>query len=183
MRRGACLVIGAAVSLLAPVAAAQQGPPPAVAVPAPPAAASPVRPVAEDPPYNPAEHGYLAYSAWLRATRGTGRRSTGMMVTGIALATLGVTLLATGTGVYAGGAGCDMQPGPNGTLLCGAQAGLTTGLALMASGLIGLGIGLPLTFFGAAQVPRAEAGSAPPRASVAATVVAGPQGAALRLSF
>jgi len=144
--------------------------------------------VAEDPPYNPLEHGGLAYGSWLRATRGTGRRSTGMMVTGIVLSTLGVTLLATGTGVYATGGNCANTPGPStsgsSVFLCGAQTGLTSGMALMASGLIGMGIGLPLTFLGAADVPRAEAGSlgapaAPPRA----TFAVGASGATLAIQF
>jgi hypothetical protein len=191
-------MIGAAVSLFAPVSQAQQvtmgaplgaapssapipplGPPPA----APPQVGAQA-PVREDPPYNPLEHDGLAYGAWLRATRGTARRSTSMMITGISLATLGVTLLAAGTGIYAGGGTCADTPGPigsngNALFLCGPQAGLTAGIALMASGLIGLGIGLPLTFLGAAEVPRAEAGSVTGPASPRPTVALGFTGGAL----
>ncbi len=107
-----------------------------------------------------------------------------MMITGLTLATLGVTLLGVGTGVYAAGNTCNASPGPAGPsgdqlFLCGAHTGLTTGMALMASGLIGMGLGLPLTFLGAAEVPRAEAGSVFPRA----TVAVGPSGVTVALHF
>jgi hypothetical protein len=199
MRRAACLLIGAAVGLLSPLALAQQAAPLAPKAGTEPApAAAPTAP--EDPPYNPMDHGGLAYGTWLRATRGTGRRSTGMMITGITLVAVGVTLLGAGTGVYANGSTCAGTAGPTGPngnqlFLCGPQAGLTSGLALMASGVIGLGIGLPLTFLGAAEVPRAEAGQAggtpqttgqagaPQTQTPRATVALGATGATFVLRF
>ena len=148
----------------------------------------PAAQLVEEPLYNPAEHGGISYGAWLRATRSTSRRSTGMMVTGISLAALGTVLLATGTGIYVSGTACANTPGPtdsngNTVFLCGPQAGLTSGMALMASGLIGLGLGLPLTFLGAADVPRAEAGSVTPTERPRATVAVSGLGAAFTLHF
>jgi hypothetical protein len=155
----------------APPAAA---PVPAKAQPAPlPAKAQPAPPV-EDPPYDPEQHGGLSYGAYIRATRGTARRSTGMMVTGIVLDVVGATMLASGTGVWVHGNSCHAEFvfSPNGQAQqrCGPMTGHTVGMALMISGLIGLGLGLPLTVYGAAEVPRWEAAGSLdrpiPRASV-----------------
>jgi hypothetical protein len=157
-RRSFELVLAAALALAAPSALAQQAPPrapvtPVAPVPAPAPAAAP-GPV-EEPPYDPAKHGGLSEAAWLRATRGMGRRSPGMMATGIVLIGVGATLMATGTGVYATDNGCTDANGNS--VPCG--AGRVTGTALLSAGLIALGLGIPLTALGAAEVPRIESGS------------------------
>jgi hypothetical protein len=152
-----------ASTLLVSVANAQQAPlarPPVPLTPAatpaePPAvtpAETPAPPVVE-PPYDPAEHGGLAESVWLRATRGTARRSSGMMGTGIGLVGLGALLMGVGTGVYLGDNGC---LGSNNSC----NAGHGTGMAVLSAGLIAAGLGIPLTIYGATDVPRAESGSA-----------------------
>jgi hypothetical protein len=156
-------LFGAALSLLAPPAAAQHAAPPV----APVAASAPLKPVppppVEEPPYDPSAHGGLSEGAYLRTTRGTGRRSTGMMVTGISFITLGAALMAGGSGVYLSANHCDGNGtgvlNPDGTPQgCAVTSGQVTGMALLAAGLVGLGIGVPLTIFGAAEVPRVEAG-------------------------
>jgi hypothetical protein len=92
-----------------------------------------------------------------------------MMITGIGFLVVGASLFAAGLGVAASGAHCTPTPTPlaNGgqANLCGPMTGQQTGMAILASGLIGLGLGLPMTVLGASDVPRAESGarlSAPP---------------------
>ncbi len=159
------LLLGAA-SVFVPWTALAQSPAPQ-APPTPPAKplapvvkAAPAPPV-EEPPYNPDEHGGLSFGAYIRAARGTARRSTGMMVTGIVLDVVGATLLATGTGVWVNGNKCHPEflfsPSGASQQRCGPMNGHTVGMSLMASGLVGLAIGLPLTVYGAAEVPRWEA--------------------------
>ena len=121
---------------------------------------------AEEPPYDPATHGGYSEGAWLRATRGLERRSTGMMATGIVLITLGASLVAIGTGVALGGRGCNAMSRPTAgggaVEVCGAITGPTTGLAVGSAGVITLGLGLPLTILGAMEVPPVEAARASP---------------------
>jgi hypothetical protein len=205
MRRLAAFLIGSALTFLPSLALAQQAPaspvtmgetpkppaqPVAPAAPAsqPAAAPQPLAPVKieapQDPPYDPAQHGGLSFGTYIRATRGTARRSTGMMVTGIVLDVVGTVLMATGTAVWVKGNTChnDFQVvGPGGVTnaRCGAMTGHATGMSLLASGTLGLGLGLPLTIYGGMGVPRAEAGSVTPRASVAL----GLRGAELTLHF
>jgi hypothetical protein len=183
-RVGAAAVFGVSSILLAPAASAQQAPAAARPV-APPAAAAPVTAVPAtaapapvepvyDPPYEPSQHGGLPEGAWLRATRGTAKRSTGMMGTGIGMIGLGATLMAAGTAVYAGDNGCQ---GFNNSC----NNGHGTGMAVLMSGLIALGLGIPLTIYGATEVPRAESGSA--RVVLPITVGVMPGGAAVSLRF
>jgi hypothetical protein len=70
--------------------------------------------------------------------------------------------------VAVGGANCNpmlVQVG-DGTQrsVCGPMSGKTSGMAILSSGLIGLALGIPLTVFGASDVPHVE-GSAPDRPS------------------
>ncbi len=153
-RRFHGLLVGAGLSLLAAPAAAQQAPrpPPAAAPrhrpcppPSTPAAAATPAPAApvEDPPYDPSAHGGLSEGAFLRATRGTGRRSTGMMITGISFMTLGAALMAGGSAVYLGANQCSNNSGivnPDGTPQgCAVTSGQATGMALLVAGLVGIG--------------------------------------------
>lgn len=178
------LLFGAALGVFAPAAAAQQAPrppPSAVAGDGKPAVPSPL----VEPPYDPAKHAGLAEAAWLRATRGTGRRSTGMMVTGIILDVVGASLMAAGTVDYVNG---NNQPcvaaGQSALALpCSSTTAHVTGMALLASGVIGLGLGLPLTIHGAADVPRAEAGAVTGPRFPRATVALGLRGATFALHF
>jgi hypothetical protein len=199
MRRFAGLLFGTAVGLSALAAGAQQVttvatlPKPPAAPPQPSAVARDGardgRPVAPlplvEPLYDPSKHAGLTEAAWLRATRGTGRRSTGMMVAGIILDGVGALLMLTGTVVYVNGN--DQPCGAGGqspvVLPCSSTTNHVTGMALLASGVIGLGLGLPLTFYGAADVPRAEAGGLGGPRFPRATVALGLRGAALALHF
>jgi hypothetical protein len=167
----------ACLALAAPAARADPPPFPATpiagAFPAPPPASPPGQPTPpQEPIYNPEEHGGLSYGAWLRATRGTARRSPGMMITGVTLVGLAATLLATGTGVYFAGGSCASvfnlgpSPGSGGPssprFPCGPPTSHPTGIAILASGVIFLGVGIPLAVLGGAEVPRTEAASAAP---------------------
>jgi hypothetical protein len=88
-----------------------------------------------------------------------------MMGTGIGFIVLGAALMGGGTGVYVNDSnGCTLPN--NMTIPCG--TGRTAGVALFSAGIIALGLGLPLTIYGAAEVPRLEAGRlAVPRVTVA----------------
>ena len=185
MRRFASLLAGASLALSAAHAGAQVPAPPAA--PAPPVAtASP--PVATaspsaDPPYESWQHGGMSYGVWVRATRGTARRSTGMMITGISLALLGATLMGFGTGVYGSASGeCHTVVTPDTSIQsCAPATGHATGMALLGAGLVTLGIGIPLTVLGAAEVPHAEAGARAPAPRLAFSL--GMQSAGLTLRF
>ncbi len=178
----------AAVILLAPSAMAEppaRAPAPSVASAAPaPPASEPV----EEPPYDPAQHFGYSEGAWLRATRGTERRSVGMMITGISLTSLGLALAIAGAAVAANGSHCgksqvQLSDGST-TTLCGPMAGASSGMAVLSAGLIGIGIGLPLTVLGAAEVPRVEASGGSRAPSTPRAVVGlGLRGARFALTF
>ena len=196
MRRFAGLLFGTAVVFFAAAAGAQQ-----VAAPLQPSA-----PVADgrvvvpfallEPLYQPSQHAGLTQAAWLRATRGTERRSVGMMATGLILVGVGAALMTAGTVEYVNGNNQPCGAGGQSPLVlpCSSMTNHVTGMALLASGVIGLGLGLPLTFYGAADVPRAEAGGVkgprwglgpqnPGARFPCATVALGLRGAALALHF
>jgi hypothetical protein len=172
----------AALSFVAPSASAQQAVPPVAAKPAP--AAPP--PPEQEPAYDPSQHGGLSEGAFLRATRGTGRRSTGMMATGITFVTLGAALMASGSAVYLGANQCsgNGMTNPDGSPQgCSVSSGQATGMALLAAGLVGLGIGIPLTIFGSADVPRIEAGRVTSPSFPRANLALGLGSAAFALHF
>ncbi len=148
-----------ALAELAPRAARAEGP--AESAPA----AGPTPAPVEEPPYEPERHGGWAEGAWLRATHATERRSVGMMVTGISLLVIGTTLVATGAGVGITGSTCSGQTviladGSTRTL-CGPMPGKTVGSALGIAGLASIGIGIPLTVLGSAEVRPVEPACAP----------------------
>jgi hypothetical protein len=188
--------LGTAVACFAITAGAQ----PVAAPPQPSATATDSRGVVPlallEPLYVPSQHAGLTQAAWLRATRGTGRRSVGMMVTGLVLDGVGVLLMTAGTVEYVNGNNQPCGAGGQSPLVlpCSSTTNHVTGFALLASGVIALGLGLPLTFFGAADVPRAEAGGlegprwglrpqTPGPPFPRATVALGLRGAALALHF
>lgn len=155
MRRLGFLLLGAAIGLSASPAHAQQA---RAAASAPAAAAPP-----EEPLYNPAAHAGIPEAAWLRMTRGTGRRSTGMMATGIVFVGLGVVFMGTGTAVYAVSPSCAFSGGPTPlgegfvSSPCSRATQHGTGMAMLVAGTIGVALGIPLWVVGASDVPWAEA--------------------------
>jgi hypothetical protein len=179
MRRFVGLLCGTALGFCASVAGAQQ-----VVTPAPPGAPVTADPVKE-PPYDPAQHFGLTEAAWLRATRGTVRRSTSMMATGLTLGAAGASLMLAGTLLYVSGNNKPCGGTGESTLVlpCSSTTDHVTGMALLTSGLIGLGLGLPLTFYGAADVPRIEAGGVTGPQIPRVTVALGLRGAAFALHF
>jgi hypothetical protein len=162
MRRFVGLLCGTALGFFAPAAGAQQ-----VGTPAPEVKAG------------------LTEAAWLRATRGTERRSTPMLASGVTFDLTGATLMLAGTLLYTSGNDkpCGGTTQSNPALPCSSTTDHVTGMALMASGIIALGLGLPLTFYGAAEVPRAEAGRVIGPQVPRVTVALGLRGAAFALHF
>lgn len=149
-----------------------------------------------DPTYKPAEHGGLSYVSYLRMTRGTARRSTGMMIMGIVLSGLSATVLGVGMGVYVNGNSCrsdapilrdDFFGGS-----CSGHAAHTTGMAMLLSGTIGAAIGVSMWVVGGTHVPWLDVAGqghrAPPRwlalvPSVSPSVVDRSRGVGLTWQF
>ena len=137
-------------------------PPPLAAPPAALALLSAPAPAAE-PLYDPAAHGGLSYGAYLRMTRGTRRRSTGMMIAGILLTSVGLVGMGTGTGVFAAAGSCDQlqflrAEGDSfgGGFTCATHAQRTTGMSVLLASAITVGLGVPLWILGASDVPWQE---------------------------
>lgn len=145
----------------------------ALALPALPANAEPPAPGPKplapsepitDPAYNPSAHGELPYGSYLLMTRGTRRRSTGMMVGGIIITALGAVAMGTGTGIYFGRGSCDEFPRAidiDGEVSrapeCNRSAAQNAGVAILAAGAIAVALGVPLWVLGGSDVPWAEA--------------------------
>lgn len=192
MRRFAFLLLGAAIGLSAPSARAQ---------PAPSASAGPSAASSANPPqelgYDPSAHAGVPERAWLRMTRGKGRRSTGMMATGIVLVSLGAVFMSTGTAIYAVKPSCNnntpfLGPGPGTSFTppCPQGSAHLSGMAILLAGSIGVALGIPLWALGASDVPWAEAAglhapaSARPTWAAAAPALTGaPGGAGLAWQF
>jgi len=144
-----------------------------------------------DPAYEPAAHGGLPYATYLRLTRGGFRRSTGMMVTGIVLVSVGATTMAVGSSAYAAASGCNDQiPNLEGDFgqSCSSRTGHATGMAILLAGSIAAGLGIPLWIVGATDVPWAESAAnerVPARLGLvpAITPVAAGRGVALTWQF
>jgi hypothetical protein len=155
------------------------------------ASAAPAR--AEEPPlpvppsYSPADHGGLPYPVYLRMSRGTARRSTGMMVGGIIITAVGAAAQATGLGVYASDRCSDFAPTPDGLSVCVQPRNQrVTGLAFMLAGTIAVAVGIPLWVIGQAQAPWAEAdgrAAAPRWARILPEIAPTGRGAELRFRF
>ena len=122
-----------------------------------------------EPPYDPSAHGGLPEGAWLRISRGTGRRSTGMMVTGIVITGVGAGFMAVATAIYATKGSCTdvVHPTAEGSDFesgCSSVGHHEGGLAMLIAATIGVAVGLPLWILGGSDVPWVEAASlhAPP---------------------
>jgi hypothetical protein len=164
MSARASLLLGAALSVVAAAATparADGGAVPDLRAATTSATAPPSADDYVDPSYDPAKHGGLPYGVYLHMTRGTGRRSTGMMATGIVLVGAGVVAMATGGGVYlvAGHCNSPVIATPGGTLPqdCPTDPGRATGFAVTLAGAIGVALGIPLWVVGASDVPWMEA--------------------------
>lgn len=163
---------------------------------APPALALPSAPAAE-PLYDPAAHGGLPLGAYLRMTRGTRRRSTGMMIAGILLTSVGLVGMGTGTGVFAAAGSCDRSPmllsegdSFGGGFTCGTHAQRTTGMSVLLASAITVGLGVPLWILGASDVPWQEGAtlrgplpSRPTWAQLVPGIAPGPRGVSLAWRF
>jgi hypothetical protein len=132
-----------------------------------------------EPPYDPSKHGGLSEGAWLRMTRGVGRRSTATMVVGIAFTGLAGTLMGAGSGIYAADNTCTNAIGMG--VPCG--SGQVTGTTLLVSGIIALGLGIPLIVHGAGDVPRFESESTSLRITLQPVAAKGTGQPGLTLQF
>jgi hypothetical protein len=105
----------------------------------------------------------------------TRRRSTGMMVTGIALGSAG--LLAGVSGALVIGVCSRNEAGQAGSVgeNCDKDS-VPAGVGLAIAGGVGLAVGIPLTLIGARKVPAQSAAAAP-------TLLVGPRSVALRWSL
>jgi hypothetical protein len=112
-------------------------------------------------------------------TRGVARRSTAMMVTGIGFIVVAATLMAAGSGVYAQDGSCTDAAGQ--LMPCG--TGRVTGTTLVVSGIIALGLGIPLAIHGASDVPRFESESVSLRITLQPVTAKGAGHANLTVQF
>ncbi|MFT3771893.1 MAG: hypothetical protein QM820_41320 [Minicystis sp.] len=162
------LAVAAALGLSAAAAHAE---PPAAKVTKPEKEAAPPDPsIFVDPSYDPAAHGGLQYTQYLQMSRGTARRSSGMMVTGIVIASVGAVGMASGTAVFATSGRCfggDFPTSPefgSSGQLCSHGGGRTSGMALLLAGTIAATMGVTLWVLGATHVPWAESSARDERA-------------------
>lgn len=163
----------------------------------PAAADPPPAPPAAEGLYDPGAHGGLSYGAYLRMTRGTRRRSTGMMIAGIILTAFGAVGMGAGTGVFAAAGSCDPSPlarlSGDGSVFeraCNTHEQRTTGMSVLLAGAIIAGMGVPLWIAGASDVPWLEGASlrapraAPPAwARLVPTITPAPRGASIAWRF
>jgi hypothetical protein len=174
------LLFGVAVGTFASPSPAQQaidgGYAPKPPAPAPATASAADPPV--EPVYDPAAHGGLPYGTYLRATRGRGLQSPGMMIMGIILVGVGNIVMGVGSAVYASAGSCGDAITPDGSPsnTCPTGPGHTSGMAILIAGTLGTALGVPLWVLGATPVPRVEAASVP-------ELRVGPRGAMLTWSF
>lgn len=139
----------------------------------PPAAPAPLAPVAAPATAPP----------WAAPLAGTRRRSSGAMVGGIILTTLGAVATAAGTGAYVDAASSCVQDTLGGTVFranCdqgGAKLGAMTTLLV---GAAGMAFGVPLWIYGSDKVAALPDDRAP---KPAAAVVIGPGAATLNITF
>ena len=148
---------------------------PALADPPP----APLVPSGAPPSYSPAPA-----APWAAPLAGTRRRSSGAMIGGIFLTSLGALGMAVGTGFYVdAAAGCsrdfDFDIG-SGRLGCSSSDGKLVGMTLLLGSAVGAAIGVPLWIYGAEKtvIPPGEQ---PLMREVSVRV--GPASAALHVSF
>lgn len=146
---------------------------PALADPPP----APLVPSAAPPSYSPAPA-----APWVAPLAGTRRHSSGAMIGGIFLTSLGALGMAIGTGVYVeAAAGCSRNfDNGTGQLSCSSSEGKLVGMTLLLSSAVGAAIGVPLWIYGAEKtiLPPDEQ---PLMRQVSVRV--GPASAALHVSF
>jgi hypothetical protein len=148
------------------------------------AASLPARAARAEPPLAPyAVAAPGPASAWAAPLAGTRRRSSGAMVGGIVLTTLGAIAMAAGTGGYVDAvAGCtaiDVN-GTQARFNCDNGGAKLAGMATLLVGAAGVAAGVPLWIFGSEQVAATAADHAP---KPSAAVLIGPATAGLRVSF
>ena len=164
-----------ASSLLSMVTArpARADPPPA---PLPPPAA-PLVPYAAPAAYPSAPAQGAAPLA------GTRRRSSGAMIGGILLTSVGAIGMAVGTAIYVTAVGNCTEVNIGGTLVrdeCNNSAAKLSGMAVLLSGATAAAAGVPLWIYGSEKVAISPAEDP---LIHAASVVVGPTSATLRVSF
>ncbi len=122
-------------------------------------------------------------SPWAAPLAGTRRRSTGAMVGGIVLTSLGALAMAIGTAMYVDTvSGCTETP-INGQIFrtnCDNAGTKLAGMTTLLVGATGVAFGVPLWIYGSEKVAKMPEDQAP---RPAAAVVVGPAGATLHVTF
>lgn len=139
---------------------------PALAEPPP----APLAPSPAPPSYSPAPAG-----PWVAPLAGTRRRSSGAMIGGIVLASLGALGMGIGTAIYVD-AGCSSSFESQ---FCSPSADKLVGMTVLLSSAVVTAIGVPLWIYGAEKV--ATPADEPPIREVSVQV--GLTSATLKLSF
>jgi hypothetical protein len=122
--------------------------------------------------------------AWASPLAGTRRRSSGVMVLGVVLASFGALGMASGTAVYAQAVGGCTTTIVGGNLIrtnCDNGAAKGVGMTMLLVGSVAAAAGVPLWVYGAEKVASTEP-SEPPPPPVAALLVS-PGGATFKVSF
>ena len=164
-----------ASSLLSMVASrpALADPPPAPLTPS----AAPLAPAAAPAAYP------IMPATWSAPLAGTRRRSSGAMVGGIVLTSLGALGMAIGTAAYVEAVGSCSEVNVGGALVrkdCDNSGAKLFGMAMLLGSASGVGLGVPLWIYGSEKVALSPDTEAPIRA---AAVVVGPASAALHVTF
>lgn len=136
----------------------------------PPAPLAPVAAPATAPP-------------WAAPLAGTARRSSGVMVGGIVLTSVGALAMAIGTGAYVDVVSSCVVGTSGGQIFrtnCDDGSGKLGAMTALLLGAAGVVVGVPMWIYGSEKV-AAKPDDAPPRP--AASVVLGPGAATLHVTF
>lgn len=143
---------------------------PALADPPP----APLAPSAAPPAYSPVPSAPL-----VAPLAGTGRRSSGAMVGGIVLASIGAVGMGFGTAIYADAADTCRSSFGGVRSSCSSSDGRLVGMTVLLTSAAGAAIGVPLWIYGAEKVVLPA--DQPPVREVSVRV--GPTSATLHISF
>ena len=145
---------------------------PAFAEPPP----APLAPSAAPPSYPPAPA-----APWAAPLAGTQRRSSGAMIGGILLTSLGAVGMASGSAIYAEAAGGCSTNFDNGfgETICSDSEGKLVGMTVLLTSAVVAAVGVPLWIYGAEKI--AVPSSEQPIREVSVRV--GPTSATLHVSF
>lgn len=157
---------------------------PALADPPPATAPAAVTPAAVTPPAPAAAPLSPPIGPWAAPLAASRRRSSGIMIGGIALTALGALGMSVGTASYVTTVSdCNdarVQGQADGGVRCANGGTKIIAMSLLLAGAAGAAVGVPLWIYGAEKVAVPKDDPFPIRA---AAVIVGPASAALHVSF